>query len=256
MIQTFFLRCCVLIVALWILVLSMDAADSGITNNSSCEQFLRNFYRSIPQLSDDHAWYMNYTVVMAERDGGTTRSITTEVTMSTERMKMISNEMEMYQDEKYSVTVVPAEKKIYLADKQENGSTQKMLEMMAMLRDTLLFSRCDIESCKDVRSSDGLMLKEIVLVFKSKIKNMISKRYPVERILLQFDQKTKKPYSFTTLFTAAYPLKSLTAIFHKIDYQISKDQLSFRAGEKYLTSGQKLRPAYNSYSIIDVRKKK
>lgn len=239
-----------LVIACMVLV-SKSAVQAG---DGECTHLLRTFYHNFPALSNQYAWVMKYTVSFADWEGNEPQHITTELAMSEKKMKMVSSEMEVYQDETSAVTVVPEEKKIYVADRQNNGKTEEMLKMLTMFRDTVLFARCDIRDCKDVRADDGTPLKKFTLVFKPEVKNALQKRYPILFIELVINTKTNKPYRYTTYFTNTYALKSLSVTFHDVDFRAAIDNVSFRAGEKYLTEKQKLRPAYNSYTVIDVRK--
>lgn len=239
-----------LVVACMVLA-SKGAVQAG---EGECTHLLRTFYHSFPTLSNQHAWLMKYTVSIADWQGGEPQHITTELAMSEKKMRMVSSEMEVYQDEVNAVTVVPEEKKIYVADRQDNGKAEEMLKTLMMFRDTVLFARCDIRDCKDIRAEDGTPLKKFTLAFKPEVKSALQKRYPIVSIELVINTKTNKPYRYTTYFTNAYALKSLSVTFHDVDFRAAIDNVSFRAGEKYLTEKQKLRPAYNSYTVIDVRK--
>lgn len=239
-----------LVIACMVLA-SRSAVQAG---DEECAQLLRTFYHSFPELSNKYAWVMKYTVSTADWEGNEPQRVTTELAMSGKKMKMVSSEMEVYQDEKSAVTVVPDEKKIYVADRQDNGKTEAMLKTFAMFRDTVLFARCDIRECRDIRGSDGAPLKKFMLVFKSDVKASLQKRYPIASIELVVNTKTNKPYQYTTHFTKDYRLKSLSVTFHDVNFYATMDNVAFRAGEKYLTEQQKLRPAYNSYTVIDVRK--
>lgn len=240
-----------------LLVLSVglySTTASGADKNAVCEEVLHTFYRGMPVLSEHSGWLLRYTVTMVQRDNNETKNVETELLMSANKMAMQSSEMEVYQDEKHLVTVVPGEKTIYLADRPSDQESKNTVQTLAMFRDTLLFSRCAIRECSDVRQSNGTTLKRIVLVLKPEAKATMQKRYPVESIELLIDTRTNTPYRYTTYFTDKYTLKSLAVTFHKVDFHTTLDKLSFRAGEKYLTTNQKLRPAYNSYTVIDVRK--
>lgn len=218
-----------------------------------CEKALHSFYRGMPPLSEQSGWLMRYTITMVQRENNETKNVETELLMNANKMAMQSSEMEVYQDEKHLVTVIPSEKKIYLADRPSDKESKNTAQTLSMFRDTLLFSRCAIRECQDIRENNK-SLKRIVLVLKPEFKVTMQKRYPVESIELLIDTRTNTPYRYTTYFTDKYTLTSLTLAFHKVDFQTTTDKLSFRAGEKYLTSNQKLRPAYNSYTVIDVRK--
>jgi hypothetical protein len=216
---------------------------------------LRTLYNSIPVLSEESAWHLRYTVTAANRDDGSVQISEADVVMSTAGMQLVSSEMEMYQDEQTAVTVLPLEKTIYLADRGKVDA-QKWMDMFNALRDSMAFSYCDIVQCKETMATDGVKLTQITLAMKPDAAKRINRRYPVSSFVLEFDRRTNRLYSYTTNFIEPHILSSMTVTLQEVNYEYDSDKLPATAGEKYLTAGYKIRPAYNSYTVVDMRAKR
>ena len=224
-------------------------------SDSEGKAMLRALYKSIPVMSEGEAWHLRYSVAATNRDDGSVQVSEADIVMTATGMQLVSDEMEVYQDEKTAVTVLPSEQTIYVADRGK-VDTQKWMDMFNAFRDSIVFSYCDVVACREVHAPDGAKLTQITLAVKPDAAGRINKRYPVRSFVIEFDRETNRIDNYTTNFIEPYILESMTVTLREIDYNYNSDKLPATAGGKYLAADYKVRPAYNSYTVVDMRVKR
>lgn len=209
-------------------------------------------YDHLPQ--NDQVAFVSYEVVTTSRPQGPKEQAESRRSMvrtyaGQQQYRFISDDIEVYQDQQESFTVIPARRTIYRSHSGVKGKGDERLRQMKQLQDTL-FLHADHTSCTKLNTTGGA--DKLVTLFPAKKWTELTQIASVD-YYLNSDKKTlvRQVIHYTNL----KKLKSVEYIFREIDYNYK--QVSLRQPVKSLfMDGGKLRQRYAGYQLVDVRDQK
>lgn len=164
-----------------------------------------------------------------------------------------SKDLELYQDEKALVSVLPGRKMIFIqqppADRRKWQTDR--LRQIGILQDSL-FEYAQATDCALRISADGNKDQHVRIdLTKDGVKH-----FKIRSIDFVMDEKAGKMKGFTIAYEPRHRLKTLECVFKNIDYSYSGRKMSKPALESVLTREQTLLPRFKDFKLIDNRKKR
>jgi hypothetical protein len=158
--------------------------------------------------------------------------------------------MEIYQDEKTAVTVVPAKKVIFLHRQPEDAAKFQVqrLAQMGMLQDTIL-RYAQVNFCGEKKGANGAVVRQIGL----KMNPEGVKRYQIVAIDFEMDDHSDMISRFTIRYDKPHRLRQIHYEFKALDYNYPADKLSKPALAAVMKGEKTLQDRYAGFRLIDNR---
>ncbi len=158
----------------------------------------------------------------------------------------ISNDISVYQDKKYTFTVIPMRKVIYWADRANDGiDNDKRMNEVKKMQDTL-FKTCVVKECV-LKSTEE---KVITMVPEQKYANLLqieSVTYYLNPVKQQLLKQHIEYTKYKKLKYVEYVFKQVNATYKGLDINAPVKGL-------FLTAHDKLNATYSGYTLINVKK--
>lgn len=197
--------------------------------------------------------YVHYAIV-ATTGGATPRTYESEVKVYVNKhgTYLESKDLELYQDEKVLVSVLPGRKMIFIQQPPADRRKWQMerLRQVGILQDSL-FEYARLTDCALRISADGNKDQHVRIgLSKDGIRH-----FKIRSIDFVMDEKAGKMKSFTIEYDSQHRLKTLQCVFREIDYSHSGSKLR-PALASVLTREETLLPRFKDFKLIDNRKKR
>lgn len=215
------------------------------------DAIFKTMYGHLPK--EDRVAFVSYEVITTNRPQGPkeqeeSRHSTVRTYAGQQQYRFISDDIEVYQDKDDLFTVIPMRKVIYRANAGIKTNGDERLRQMKQLQDTL-FRNSDRVICTKLTGSGA---DKLVTLFPAKKWVELTQIASVDYYL---NSEKKELQRQVIHYTNLKKLKSVEYIFREIDYD--HRLVSLRQPVKSLfMDGNKLRPAYAGYQLIDVRDQK
>nr|WP_295929044.1 hypothetical protein [uncultured Dyadobacter sp.] len=198
--------------------------------------------------------YVHYTV-LATTGGATPKTYESEVKVYVNKhgTYLESKDLELYQDEKVLVSVLPGRKMIFIQQPPADRRKWQMerLRQVGILQDSL-FEYAQLTDCALRISADGNKDQHVRIgLSKDGVRH-----FKIRSIDFVMDEKAAKMKGFTIEYDPQHRLKTLQCVFKDIDYSHSGGKLSKPALASVLTREEVLLPRFKDFKLIDNRKKK
>lgn len=216
------------------------------------DAIFKAMYAQLPQ--KDKVVFVSYEVVTTRRAQAPKGREESQRSMvktyaSQQQYRFISEDIEVYQDQEESFTVIPSRKVVYRAYAGIRGNGDERRRKMLQLQDSL-FRNCDHVVC--TKMSEAGTADKLVSLFPSKAWTDLTQITSVDYYL---NSSKKELIRQVIHYTAFKKLKHVEYIFHEIDYDHKQVTLS-RPVKSLFMDGNKLRDTYKGYQLLDVRHEK
>lgn len=214
-----------------------------------CLSLVKECYRNLnyaPAENTNNIYYLHYSANTVMRDSSKNNNSRTEAKMylSNKKVRLLSNEMEVYQDEEDAFTVLPSKKTIYRSYPTLNFDKENRKKQLSMLQDTLL-SMSEVSSCKVVKENKAD--KEVVLIPNAKAKQL----FGVGKMVFYINSAEKNIEKVIINYLPPKEILSVTYAFHSVEYNYKTDILIKPVLPLFIDKSGQLIPEYKGYRFID-----
>lgn len=222
------------------------------SSDMDCLNILRGVYEHLSLLEDrsrDRGLYLSFTTTTttSEAQGGRTRVTPFSVYAGAGAKWFISEEMEIYQDKKHSVTIIPQDKLIYVRDYTADPRMGTAVGQFAQLNEKLL-SLSTVTACEDFLA-DANIFKRIRLEQHQEGREAFKTLY----VDFEVDPRQKTLRKTVTRYVEGQPLVTMSVHLNELDENFPLDELSQPVIQKVIGSDERILPSYTGYRVLDSR---
>jgi len=226
-------------------------------NKNKCKEDLRKLYAKQNNMQapvEGKVYYLNYSVKSTpNKEKAVEQKTDVKIYSNVEKTYFESNTMEIYQDKKVSVSVIPSSKTIIVNNiyKETEKTKENKLKYLTVLQDTL-FDLSEVEQCDLEKTTTGETIKKV----KVKLTDKGVKLFKMTSV----DFFLKKDADFINSYTINYSekqrFKKVQISFNEFDYDYKTDKLNKPILSLVFDANNKLLNQYKDYKLIDNRNKK
>jgi len=190
---------------------------------------------------------VNYTVhtIMRDRVRYPDSLLPIEVFMNREQVRLLSQEISVYQDETDNLTVLPGCQVIFWDDstlKWERGTRLKTLLMLP----EAFFELARVRACREIQFKVGKAGKQVVLALPSEMR----KPFPMQTLTFQINPAEQSLHQVLIEYLESHPTERIEISFHEINFDSQTDVLNEPVREAFFNEKQKLLPKYSGFRLI------
>lgn len=226
----------------------------GQSGNAECLEQVRKLYRRLGEPPAEGKIYsVSYTVESRTRRSGKVMNTSSKVRllMSRDRIHMITDEMEVYQDNRQVITVLPTSKALYIHDGDVEGNRELRTKMLGAFQDSL-FTSCTVTGCSIRKGDDGREKRRVVLKMGEKVK----KHYSISTLTIDIDTKEQSIDQVEYAFVPGSEQEWMKVSVDNFDRDYRTDAFKESLHSMFFDSRGSVLPRYRSYAFIDNRGKK
>lgn len=221
------------------------------TSGNDCIPWLKKVYRSMEQAyrpTGDKMLYLNYDVTTVLSEG----SYQTAAELYSNRKKswFISKEVEVYQDQSVTVSILPSRKIIFISDFTGKERKEMALQQFSLLQDTV-FQLCNVSFCGKPEEA-GKSDKQITLQLSEPGK----KKLNVEEMDFYADEKKEQLNEVHIKYSSGHPIQAMIIKFNKMESSTYLEKLDGTLLTEIMDKNGNIKEKYKNYSITDNRSKK
>ncbi len=242
-----------LLILLCLLRVIQVNAQQQSANNNTCLSYLKSLYSKMndrSSLEENKIFYLNYTAsITLDKENHFEKSTTTaEVYANKHKSFLISKEMEIYQDEKYVLSISPMKKQIFITNLIGKSNKNDKLKYISFLQDTL-FSMSEVEFCDDTSSVNGKIVKKV----KLKVSEAGQKNFNISTIEFYINKQTDLFEKILIIYKPLFRVSKIEVIFNTIDYNYKTIKLDKNILSIVFDKNNRLNDKYSSYTLNDNR---
>lgn len=231
----------------WMLLLGLVFSLPVFGQNSSeCKSILRDAYALMAQQfqpQPDQVLYLKTATRMKLRQGGATSEAVAETYSNDEQSYLLSSEMEVYEDQQVSVTVVPANKSIYIRVAKPAPLKENQLRQLTAQYDSLLLYTATCE-CEHRQGEYWISLR---------LNARGQQLFKADWVEIWLDADRRILRRSKVHYLSPYPAEEMEIVFLAIEQGYPTTLLQDRPLNRIFRSGNQLRDAYRGYEIYDLR---
>ncbi len=220
----------------------------GLTD---CKELVRRAYTLLgEEIAQQKAVALEYTVRTTMSDSIRHKPSTSQIRMvaGSGSIRVVSREMEVYQDATTAVTVVHARRSIYIAASSPTALQQRRYSSLGASRDSLLNS-ASVVTCSDVSGPGGAHDKMVVFA----LNRTTLPRPAMMRATIVLDQSNNMPRRFRLDYAPGHNVAWVEVIYTKVDLQYPTTGLSDPVLGLVVGKNGKPLGRYAGYAIVDTR---
>ena len=212
----------------------------------------RTIYAKMTNPNQQGACRLSYTVTtntVVEDDINTTVA-EIEYLASTSRMHLISDQVQVYQDTTYVITIAPSRKQIFLAPSNRKSLSERRQSMTTSVRDSLFDSGYVVEysSVDDVPNSE----KKLVMQTAESLQCLTM----IDTVSIWMNPKDQSLQKISLQYIENSAVHSVDVEYHEVDFVDSLDEFSQPLLSIIFQADGSLRPELKDYRINDMRSSK
>lgn len=226
----------------------------GQTGNAECLEQVRTLYRRLNEPPAEGKIYsVSYSIEGRVRRSGKTINTSSRVhlLMSRDRVHMITDEMEVYQDSRQVITVLPTSKVLYVHDGDVEGSRELRSKMLGAFQDSL-FTSCTVMGCSIRKGDDGRETRRVVLKMGEKVKKV----YSISTVTIDIDTRDQAIDQVEYVFVPGGEQEWMKVNVDNINRDYKADTFKEPLHSMFFDSKGSVLPKYRSYAFTDNRGKK
>ncbi len=206
-----------------------------------------NDSRVLPEKS---VFYVNYNQKITMWDKNTP-SVSTDVKVwaNKYRIKYITNDIEVYQDNRDVFMIIHSKKKVIWgqSEMKEGNEAINQITKITALKDTLI-SLSTIIKCETIKK-ENMELLRMILKFNGEAREQLS----IDQMEYNYDNKTGNVVSVITDFVSSHEVKRMEVHYLKNENDYKGVKLDRPVSEKIVGKDNLLLPYYKYYQLIDNR---
>jgi hypothetical protein len=236
----------------------LKAAVPTPSGNGDCTKQLRSLFArqaNLHKLPEKKVYYLKYSVAVTLNDAKQSQmqQADIEVYANKHQSYFKSKEMEVYQDAKVAVSVLPSRKIFFVNNRPEGMEkyNEQRLSQAAFLQDSI-FHLSEVEHCGIQTLTDGSQVHKVTL----KLTEKGVSRFHIRSVEFILDKEQQMIKSFTVSYDQTHRLRTLQCVFHALNYDYKTDKLAKPALATVWKDKKAWQASYQNYKLIDNRKKK
>lgn len=221
-------------------------------NGDDCMAWLRKVYSSMEQNyhpSGDKAFYFSYSVNTQMKDGS--YEMSAELFSNNKKSWFISKEVEVYQDNSTTVSILPSRKMIYISDFTGKEKKEAQLKQLSFIQDTL-FSLSKVTFCERVKTEDQKEYKKLTLKLSAEGRKL----FKVETMDFYVDEKKEQLKEVYVKYASGHTMKEMTVKFNEMKIVAHAEKLEGNLLSQVIDGNGNPKVAYKDYKITDNRSRK
>lgn len=226
----------------------------GQVGNAECLEQVRTLYRKLNEPPAEGKIYsVSYSIEGRGRRSGKVMNTLSKVhlLMSRDRIHMITDEMEVYQDSRQVITVLPTSKALYVHDGDVEGSRELRTKMLGTFQDSL-FTSCTVTGCSIRKGDDGREKRRVVLKMGEKVKKI----YSISIVTIDIDTRDQAIDQVEYVFVPGSEQEWMKVSVDNLDRDYKKDAFKEPLHSMFFDGRGAVLPKYRSYAFTDNRGKK
>ncbi|MBI2968992.1 MAG: hypothetical protein HYY40_14415 [Bacteroidetes bacterium] len=238
------------------LILFLSLLVASPLYSQSCLQSVRECYKKMnnpdAELKKNNLYYLNYTVLNTMRDTAllATSGGTFEVLLAPGFARLLSDQVEVYQDITDAFMIIPSRKIIYHTASALRKAQESMKKEMMIIQDTL-FTLAAEESCREITLADGTCYKEVILV----IRGMARQAFKIEKMTFQLSAEKQFIHKIVIQFTPEKEIAQTEVTFNALDYNYKKPvKNNTPVARHFLDGNGRLLARYTGYELVEAKR--
>ena len=223
-------------------------------DGDDCLTRLRAIYRKQMASGDpENISHMIYSTTTTSMMGGKPVTSDSEVDLliSERRMRMKTPVMEVYQDDRIAVTLLPGRRLIYIADSDPKKLAEQRARIQEGLQDTIL-SHCRVESCTEAKGDEGAVLTRVVLRPPEQMVGL----FGLGTVTVTLNEREERVTRVEADYGPDRPLLRVDMTFRTVEHAYATSEFDGEILERFLDDSGKPRGAYAGFGVQDVRVRK
>ena len=234
-------------------MLAVAGGRADAQSNQECLAEVRRFYKKMGDPPPQGKVYsMSYTVDVRAKRAGKSRNISSKVRLllSRDRMHMMTDEMEVYQDARQVFTIIPASRALYIHEGAADSGRDMRKKMVGALQDSL-FAGCTVTKCTNMKGSDGREKRRFVLQMHEKVRKV----HAVSAVTIVADVKRESIDMVEYNFVPGMEQEWMKVEVSDVDYDYRADAFGMPLYSMFFDARGSLTPKYRAYTVMDNRRK-
>jgi hypothetical protein len=233
-------------------LITIQGIPADNPDSSDCLELIKKVYGKLTESvkpTSEKITHMNYTQTIKLNDniGGENYSSEVDLYTNKEKSYLISKEIEVYQDQQSSVSIIPNRRMIYISDYDGSESKKETIEHLAFLQDTL-FSLCNVLECKDIDQNNST-LKFIKLGVSGQGQQL----FKIMFLTFYVNMENNSLESIKLEYTPNNKISYMNVTINLFDEDCKTDYLNTPVLSIVLQNNGMLLPAYQDYKLLDKR---
>jgi|GEM_PF-3037867 len=224
------------------------------TNAGECLNHVRSLYRKLGDPPPEGKVYaMSYTIQARVRRAGDVKNISSNVRllMSRHRMHLLTDEMEVYQDERAVFTVLPRSRMLYVHDSNADSGQDLRKKIIGAFQDSL-FSACTVLKCAGTKGDDGREKRRVVLQIHEKMKKL----YGIATVAIDVDAGRQSIDQVEYTFVPGSPQEWMKVTVDDLDYDSRTSAFNTPLTSMFFDGRGAVVSKYRGYTLTDDRARK
>ncbi|MDP2387572.1 MAG: hypothetical protein Q8M29_14440 [Bacteroidota bacterium] len=197
--------------------------------------------------------YLNYQVkaLLNEKDkqgNNIVSSSKIEMMTAAKNSWLFSDKMNIYRDQKTTITVLPTQKVIYLADAVVGKKEERLYDKLSVLQDSIF--KC-AEKVETLEVKNKPFNKVVTLYLNPKMSQFLE----LKKVVYCINTTSNTLHKVDLEYMPDKQYKTLEYVFTNMDYDYKKTNISVPVTTLFFEKKNKLKAEYTGYKVIDNRKK-
>lgn len=217
--------------------------------DSDCKQLIKKVYRDLEDRytqPDNGVFQWGYTtkIKMQEEDSWSVTNVSLFATA--EKSFLISEQVEVYEDKRTTVSVIPSNKAIYIHDSTPGIQKKERIRQLTSFQDSLLlYSR--VGNCQDMAGNR----KKVELILNDTGKKIFN----ADKAIFILDIKKSTVVQTEMKYLPSHRMSQMIIVFHEDKKNYNANITDSSALGMVFGANGKLKDQYKGYKIYDSRKR-
>jgi hypothetical protein len=227
-------------------------AVSPLLAQKNCLEVLRTIAKQASEtqknLNSNQITYLNYTIKNVYKEGRSDQKeliVENEILTGKGQYQMLTKQIQVYQNNKINVSVLPAKRVIYLTDADPRMLDQQM-NQLSTFSDSITGYVAN-ENCIEIDHQHANQKIELTLNEKG------LNKFGISSVVYLINSNSASIYSVTMNYKTHPDLKRLVMTYNKTEFDYKGDKFVTNVQSKFFDRNMQLKAVYKNYKLIDVR---
>lgn len=231
-----------------------DGNNEDNASKSECLQMVRAAYHNVAEVGKNgRITRVRYSVSSTATVMGkiTTTKANIELLVAENRVQMTGGPMEIWQDEKVKITLIPNRRLLYIGDTDPRRFKQAQSPLALAFQDSLI-ALSQIESCIEKKETNGEVVKQV----KLRLPEPLQTQAQLSDINITINPSEEMVQHVQLQYLPSSQIKEMEMTIDSIETNYQTNLFDQTILQKFFDEQGKIRSLYSEYKIIDVRVRK